>query len=204
MSTAVSLPQTADVNAWDGDRYQSRFDELAASGEDMHGEARFVRAYAPESVLDAGCGTGRVGIELARQGIEVVGVDVDESMLETARRRGAGSRWVLADLRSLDLGRTFDVVVMAGNVPLFTPPGTQDALVAAVARHVALDGLLIAGFSTDWADRPYDTIQYDRHCDAAGLDVVERFSTWDRAPWTVRSGYAVTVSARRSNDGSSG
>ena len=38
-------------------------------------------------VLDAGCGTGRVAIELARRGIEVVGVDADPDMLERARRR---------------------------------------------------------------------------------------------------------------------
>lgn len=50
---------------------------MAATGADVHGEATFVRAYAPASVLDAGCGTGRVAIELARHGIEVVGVDVD-------------------------------------------------------------------------------------------------------------------------------
>ncbi|MEQ1788221.1 MAG: SAM-dependent methyltransferase, partial [Acidimicrobiales bacterium] len=53
---------------WDGDDYQARFDRLAAAGDDVHGEATFVRAYAPRSVLDAGCGTGRVAIELARGG----------------------------------------------------------------------------------------------------------------------------------------
>ena len=52
------------------DDYQARFDRLAASGQDVHGEATFVRAYSPSSVLDAGCGTGRVAIELARHGID--------------------------------------------------------------------------------------------------------------------------------------
>src|SRR5687768_16023936 len=123
--------------SWDGDDYQARFDRLAASGTDVHGEATFVRAYAPASVLDAGCGTGRVAIELARHGIEVVGVDVDASMLATARRQAPELAWVESDLTVLDLGRTFEVVVLAGNVPLFTPPGTHRALVAGVARHVA-------------------------------------------------------------------
>ena len=181
------------MQEWDGDEYQARFDALAASGEDMHGEAGFVRAHQPSTVLDAGCGTGRVAIELDARGMDVVGVDVDASMLATAGVRGPGVEWILADLRTLDLGRTFDVVVMAGNVPLFTPPGTQSELVAAVAGHVSPSGLLIAGFSTDWADRPYDTDLYDRHCDAAGLVLVERFSTWDRQPWTGASTYAVSV-----------
>jgi SAM-dependent methyltransferase len=178
---------------WDGDEYQSRFDRLAASGTDVHGEATFVRAYEPATVLDAGCGTGRVGIELARHGIEVVGVDVDASMLATAARLAPTVDWIQHDLTSLDLGRTFDVVVMAGNVPLFTPPGTHEALVAGVARHVKPDGILIAGFSLD---RGYGVDAYDRHAERAGLRLAERFATWDREPWAPDGDYAVSVHRR--------
>ncbi len=174
---------------WDGEEYQRRFDVLAASGGDVHGEATFVRAYGPGSVLDAGCGTGRVAIELARHGIDVVGVDVDASMLATAAERAPELRWVTADLVGLDLGRTFDVVVMAGNVPHFTPPGTEADLVASVARHVAAGGCLVAGFRLD---RPYGLDRYDADCAAAGLTLSERFATWDRDEF--RDGdYAVSV-----------
>ncbi len=190
---AASLPQTADVASWDGDAYQRRFDALAATGTDMHGEAAFVRGFDPTTVLDAGCGTGRVAIELARHGIEAVGVDVEPSMLATASERAPEITWAEADLRTLDLGRRFDVVVMAGNVVLFTPPGTQAELVAGVSRHVAPGGVLVAGFSTGRRDRPYDTATYDAHCRAAGLELVERFSTWDREPWTPDDDYAVSV-----------
>lgn len=187
---------------WDGGDYQRRFDELAATGADVHGEARFVRAYDPSSarrpeafsVLDAGCGTGRVGIELARHGIEVVGVDADESMLATARSLAPDIAWHHASLTELDLGRTFDVVVMAGNVPLFTPPGTQAALVAGCARHLGSGGLLIAGFSLD---RRYRIEDYDAHCADAGLDLAERWATWDRAPFVDGGDYAVSVHRRR-------
>lgn len=172
---------------WNGDDYQRRFDDLAATGADVHGEAAFVRAYEPATVLDAGCGTGRVGIELARHGIEVVGVDVDASMLATARTRAPGITWVESDLAELDLGRVFDVVVMAGNVPLFTAPGTEAALVAGVARHVGR--LLVAGFSLD---RGYTVADYDKHAAAAGLSLVERFATWDREPFK-GGDYAVSV-----------
>ena len=179
--------------AWDGDDYQARFDRLAATGADVHGEATFVRAYEPASVLDAGCGTGRVSIELARHGIEVVGADADASMLDTARRLGTDVTWVQVDLTALDLGRTFDIVVMAGNVPLFTPPGTEALLVAGVARHVAPDGVLIAGFSLD---RGYGIEDYDAHATAAGLTLAERFAAWDRTPWQAGGDYAVSVHRR--------
>ena len=179
--------------SWEGDEYQARFDRLAAAGTDVHGEATFVRSYDPSSVLDAGCGTGRVAIELARHGIEVVGVDIDPSMLATARRQAPDIGWVQSDLTELELGRTFDVVVMAGNVPLFTPPGTEAALVAGVARHVGTGGLLVAGFSLD---RGYSADAYDAHCGAAGLTLVERHATWDGDPYVAGGPYAVSMHRR--------
>lgn len=174
---------------WNGEDYQGRFDRLAETGVDVHGEAGFVRRYRPASVLDAGCGTGRVGIDLARHGIEVVGADVDASMLAVARRRAPGITWCECDLADLDLGRVFDVVVMAGNVPLFTAPGTQQDLVAGVARHVAPGGVLIAGFSLD---RGYTADEYDAHCAAAGLVLAERYATWERDAFA-GGDYAVSV-----------
>jgi SAM-dependent methyltransferase len=181
--------------SWDGDEYQSRFDALAARGVDVHGEAGFVRSLEPEptSVLDAGCGTGRVAVELARRGLEVVGVDVDASMLAVARNAAPAIEWVEHDLASLDLGRTFDVVLMAGNVPLFTPPGTHAAVVAGCARHLDTGGRLIAGFQLG---RGYELDQYDAHCEGSGLVVAERFATWDRDPFVPGGDYAVSVHRR--------
>ncbi len=179
---------------WDGgDDYQQRFDALAAQGKDIHGEADFVSGLAPESVLDAGCGTGRVAIELVRRGVEVVGVDNDSSMLATARTRGPSIEWIQADVTALDLGREFDVVVMAGNVPLFTPPGTQAALVAGGARHVAPDGFLVIGFQLG---RGYELTQLDQHCADAGLELDARFATWGRDPFPGDGSYAVSVLRR--------
>jgi SAM-dependent methyltransferase len=159
----------------------------------VHGEATFVRAYAPRSVLDAGCGTGRVATELARHGVEVVGVDVDASMIAEARRRAPQLSWVQADLTTFDLARRFDVVVLAGNVPLFTPAGTQDALVRSCAAHVAPGGVLIAGFQLD---RGYTLAAFDASCTTAGLALAERWSTWDREPFTEPNDYAVSVAGR--------
>src|SRR2546430_3503284 len=72
-------------------RRHTRFDcdwsSDVCSSDLVHGEANFVVRFAPASVLDGGCGTGRVGRELARRGIEVVGVDIDPQMLATARRK---------------------------------------------------------------------------------------------------------------------
>jgi SAM-dependent methyltransferase len=178
------------MTQWHGDDYQRRFDELASSGVDVHGEATFVLGRAPTSVLDAGCGTGRVAIELARRCITVVGVDVDRSMLETARANGPGIEWHEHDLTTLDLGRVFDVVLLAGNVPLFAAPGSQRALIAGCARHIDSDGELVAGFQLG---RGYDLETYDDECRGAGLALSERYSTWAADPFPAGAEYAVSI-----------
>ncbi|QBI22005.1 class I SAM-dependent methyltransferase [Egibacter rhizosphaerae] len=174
----------------DGEDYQRRIAERLADEEDPHGEVRFVERYAPGTVLDAGCGTGRVAIELARRGYQVVGADVSESMLSTARRLEPAIEWVCADLSDLDLARRSDVVVMAGNVPLFTAPGTTAGVVAGCARHLTSGGWLITGFQLD---KSYDLATYDAEASAAGLSLVERYATWDLDPFEASSEYAVSV-----------
>lgn len=176
--------------AWEGDKYQERFDALASQGHDVHGEANFVMGLRPRSVLDAGCGTGRVAIELARRGVVVVGVDSNASMIATARRRAPELEWLESDVATLDLGRVFDVVVMAGNVPLFTPRGTEAPLVEGCARHVMPGGALVAGFALD---REYGLADYDLDAAAAKLTLSERYATWDRQPFPGPGTYAVSV-----------
>jgi SAM-dependent methyltransferase len=175
---------------WEGDEYQGRFDALARAGKDVHGEAAFVMRLEPGRVLDAGCGTGRVAIELDRRGVAVVGVDCDSSMLATARRLAPGIRWVEEDVTALALDEEFDVVVMAGNVPLFTPPGTHAALVAGGARHLAPGGALVIGFQLG---RGYELAELDAHAAEAGLALAERYATWDRDPFPGDGSYAVSL-----------
>lgn len=190
------------MSTWDGEEYQERFDALAARGVEVHGEVDFLVGLeqlgrVSGSVLDAGCGTGRVARELATRGVAVVGVDVDPSMVDAARRRSPDLEWHVADLADLELGRRFDVVVMAGNVPLFTAPGTHAAVVAGCARHVAAGGALVSGFQLG---RGYELDAYDAHCDAVGLTLLERFATWDRDPFPGDDSYAVSVHGAHASD----
>lgn len=172
--------------------YVARFEELAASGADLHGEARMVDALLPPGsrVLDAGCGTGRVGAELARRGHTVTGVDLDPVLLDAARATGLLTV-VRSDLADLDLpGERFDAVVVAGNVMIFLEPGTEAPVCRRLAAHLKPGGLLVAGFATDHS---YTVEMFDRDLAAAGFDVEQRFSTWDLRPWRVAAPWAVTV-----------
>jgi SAM-dependent methyltransferase len=183
-----------------GSDYDARFARLEAAGHSVHGEADLVWSFRPGSVLDAGCGTGRVAIELARRDADVVGVDLDDRMLAAARDKAPGLPWVHGDLADpdLDLGRRFDVVVAAGNVMIFLTPGTEQAVVQTLARHVEPGGLLIAGFQLGGHRLPLE--RYDECAGAAGLALAERWGTWERDRWQPGGGYAVSV--HRSIDGS--
>jgi SAM-dependent methyltransferase len=181
-----------------GADYDRRFEDLAATGMDMHGEAALVASYGPATVLDAGCGTGRVAIELAHRGHDVVGTDVDPAMLEAARAKASDLTWVEADLTdpALDLGRTFDVVLMAGNVLIFVPSGTEGQVIANAARHVSPGGRLVAGYSL----RPggLQPSRHDAYATAAGLVLEDRWSTWSRDPYAPADRYCVSVHLRSS------
>ena len=146
--------------------------------------------FAPESVLDAGCGTGRVAIELARRGVHAVGVDLDSGMLDTARRKDPQRQWICADLASLDLEERFDVVVMAGNVMIFVEPGTEPRVVARMAAHLVPGGRLVAGFQLG---QTLGLETYDSAGAEAGLVLDARYATWDGDPFTPDTRYAVSV-----------
>lgn len=171
------------------DEYDERWKRMAASGQNPHGEADFIGRYSPRTVLDGGCGTGRVAIELTRRGVDVVGVDVDDTMLAAALDKAPSLTWVHADLATFDLGRTFDVVALPGNVVIFVPAADLEAAVARLAAHMAPNGVLVAGFQLR---RGVELDRYDELCAAAGLVLAERYAAWDGAPYD-GGDYAVSV-----------
>jgi SAM-dependent methyltransferase len=181
-------------------RYADRFAAAAAAGQDVHGEASFVDALlpGPARVLDAGCGTGRVAVRLAELGHDVVGVDLDQRMLDHARAAAPGLTWVLADLADLELaGPAFDLVVTAGNVIPLVAAGREAVVVGRLARHLGPGGLLVAGFGLDPGHLPLDEApfgleSYDAWCTSAGLVLQDRFADWDGNPYD-GGGYAVSL-----------
>ena len=182
----------------DSGRDYDAFIEAKLAGENPHGEADFVEALGVRSVLDAGCGTGRVGIELAQRGLAVVGVDLDPAMVARAREKAPDLDWRLGDLATVDLGRTFDCILLAGNVMIFLAPGTEADIVANLGRHLSAGGALVAGFQIMPGRLTLTT--YDRLALAAGLELHERWSTWQRHPWQPGANYAVSV--HRNSSGS--
>jgi SAM-dependent methyltransferase len=101
---------------------------------------------AGAEILELGCGVGRVTHELARLGHPVVAVDESPEMLEHVR----GAATVCARIEELDLARRFPCVLLMSNL-VNTEPAERSAFLAACARHVAHDGVVvIERHEPDW------------------------------------------------------
>jgi SAM-dependent methyltransferase len=180
--------------------YVERFRRMAADGADLAGEARLIDAMVPRGsrILDAGCGPGRVGGQLARRGHVVVGVDVDPVLVDAAITDEPGGTWLVGDLAELDLASAghpepFDLAVCAGNVMTFLAPGTEVEVLRRLGRHVTGDGRVVIGFG---AGRGYSFEEFFAHVREAGLVLDVALATWDLRPFTPSSDFLVAVLSR--------
>lgn len=105
-------------------------------------ELPFFRALfgppGPNGLLDAGCGTGRHAVALAREGYRVTGLDASEHMLAFARRlasaQGADVQFIPARFEQVTARAAgpFDGVYCVGNS--LAAAGSADAVRAAIAH----------------------------------------------------------------------
>ncbi|TVR41119.1 MAG: class I SAM-dependent methyltransferase [Planctomycetota bacterium] len=100
----------------------SRYDAIAESVSDDLLWWQQCLGTGPQSILELGCGTGRISLLLAAMGHRVIGLDCVAAMLQHARSKpgAAEVQWIEGDMRRLDavdelsLG-AFDAVIIANN-----------------------------------------------------------------------------------------
>ena len=112
-------------------------------------------------VLDVGCGTGRVAIDLASRGHEVVAVDADPDLVgilaARARARAVAVRAVTADARSLALGSRHPLAVLPMQVAqLLGGRRGRASMLAALRRHLQPGGLLAVALADPFDDVPVE------------------------------------------------
>lgn len=147
-------------------RFAEYYDFIYHDLVDYEGDVRFLEATfrkwmakRPRTILDLGCGTGNHDLPLARHGHHVTGLDLSPTQLAMARRKaraaGVSIRFVRGDMRSFEMGQTFDTAVcMFGAIGYLLP--TRDVLgcFRSVRRHLAPRGLFVFEFWQSSAARP--------------------------------------------------
>ena len=96
-------------------------------------------------VLEMGCGTGRVALDLSRRGHSVTGVDTDPRLVTALRERAHGMdlRAEVADARALELPAEFALVAAPMQVlQLLGEPGDRSAALASAERCLIPGGLV--------------------------------------------------------------
>ncbi|MBI9044793.1 MAG: class I SAM-dependent methyltransferase [Anaerolineaceae bacterium] len=92
--------------------------------QDWPGEIDFYRSMTHViktnggTILEIGCGTGRVTTRLAVEGVSIVGLDLSPGMLEVAGKKSQGLpnvSWVEGDMLDFDLGEQFDLIIIPGH-----------------------------------------------------------------------------------------
>jgi SAM-dependent methyltransferase len=145
----------SDYPSKDHGRFPENFDAVT----EFQGVARDVDRYLEilvqegGPILEVGCGTGRIGIALARAGHRVTGVDVSPGMLDRYRRKlereSAELRERIAlhqvDAATMDVGTgRYAVALLAFNtLPCVTEAAAQQAVLECIARHLKPGGLLL-------------------------------------------------------------
>ena len=142
-------------------------------------EDAFRRHYPAgvEAVLDLGCGSGRMTVELARRGYDMIGVDGSPEMLTAARdaaeAAGVGERclWLLQELTAFELYGTVEAVVSClDTINHLTSYRDLRACFSLVHNYLVPGGLFLFDlnsrekFETAYADNVYTFENEDAFC----------------------------------------
>ena len=120
----------------------------------------------PELVLDLGCGTGKMTLELASRGYDMTGIDYSPDMLDVARdaaeEQGADVLWLCQDMREFELYGTVDLTVSCLDcINHLTTPKDVERTFKLVHNYLIPDGIFIFDingkykFENIYSDRSY-------------------------------------------------
>jgi SAM-dependent methyltransferase len=167
------------ATAWDADRQN-------ASWNDKIWHDLFIdRLPAGARVLDLGCGSGRpVAEHLRQRGFQVTGVDASPTMISLCQSRLPDQEWIVADMRLLSLGRSFDGI-LAWDSYFHLDHDDQRRMFAVFAAHANAAAVLMfntgpqhgEGIGSYRGDPLYHaslaTDEYRALIDRAGFEVIE-------------------------------
>lgn len=186
--------------------YAEIFDRLFPEPTDREVEAMvgwFPKDRFPR-VLDLACGEGRHSIALSSLGYRVTGVDQSPDFIERAKQfasaAGSNPEFVFDDIRTMNLGRRFDAVLLVGQAFGYGTDEDQKHILANAAQHLDEDGVFLLAMANGLRSMRSlaSSTTAETKYDIDGEDVVVRDDyTFDPATCVKRSVWTVFRSGRK-------
>jgi SAM-dependent methyltransferase len=170
------------------------YDGLEAASYDLVDELSDFDDYAfyrlliesnPGPILDLGCGTGRILVPLAEEGLDVVGLDASAEMLAICREKlGSEKRnvpLVQGDIRQFDLNERFSTILIPGfSIQLLLEADDLDACLKACLGHLKPGGQVIIPTYLPWEmlESGLDRMPLEMHREGETDENGQRFVAW--------------------------
>ena len=170
------------------------YDGLEAASYDLVDELSDFDDYAfyrlliesnPGPILDLGCGTGRILVPLAEEGLDVVGLDASAEMLAICREKlGLEKRnvpLVQGDIRQFDLNERFSTILIPGfSIQLLLEADDLDACLKACLGHLKPGGQVIIPTYLPWEmlESGLDRMPLEMHREGETDENGQRFVAW--------------------------
>ena len=109
----------------------------------------------PKTVIDLGCGTGSIALPLAKEGYDVIGVDLSPEMLTEADHKameeGVSVRFACQDMTELELGEEADCILsLCDSMNYLTEDGQLEDAFKSIAQHMKKESLFLFDMNTEY------------------------------------------------------
>ena len=154
---------------WNSTLYDNKHDFVAEYGK---GLLEFVPRNPKQSILDLGCGTGKLTAQLAELCNEIVGVDASQNMVDKAKEEFNNMEFKVCDALALPFEKEFDVVFSNA---VFHWISDHDALLKSIHRALKPQGVLVCEFG---ASGNIATIEnaFAKACNSLGYGYEAKFN----------------------------
>ncbi|MGH9359078.1 MAG: class I SAM-dependent methyltransferase [Terriglobia bacterium] len=136
----MGYPPAGEPLFWDAALYDSKHSFIWQRGSEL---LELLGPKPGEFILDLGCGTGRLTVQIAGAGAETLGIDSSPEMILEAIRLHPGLRFEVRDARDFSFNRPLDAVFSNAALHWVREP---ERVVRSIAKSLRAGGRFVAEF----------------------------------------------------------